>query len=36
MLALEREQDTLQDEYEAVMELMRKMVQENARSVQDR
>lgn len=32
---MEKEQDTLQEECEVVMELMRKMVQENARSVQD-
>jgi len=32
---LERERDTLQEEGEVVMELMRKMVQENARIVQD-
>jgi site-specific DNA recombinase len=33
--ALERERDALQEECEVVMELMRKMVQENARIVQD-
>ena len=33
--AMERERNTLQDECEVVMELMRKMVQENARIVQD-
>ena len=33
--ALEKERATLQDECEVVMELMRKMVQENARSAQD-
>ena len=33
--ALEREQGTLHDECEVVMELMQKMVQENARIVQD-
>ena len=32
---LEKERNTLQDECEVVMELMRKMVQENARSAQD-
>ena len=34
-VALERERDALQDECKIVMELMRKMVQENARIVQD-
>ena len=33
--ALERERDALQAECEVVMELMRKMVQENARTAQD-
>ena len=33
--ALEKERDTLQEECEVVMELMRKAVQENARIVQD-
>ena len=33
--ALEKERATLQEECEVVMELMRKMDQENARSVQD-
>lgn len=33
--ALEKEQKTLQSECEVVMELMRKMVQENARTTQD-
>ena len=33
--ALEKERDALQDECEVMMELMRKMVQENARIVQD-
>ena len=33
--AMEKERATLQEECEVVMELMRKMVQENARSVQD-
>ena len=34
-VALEKERDALQEECEVVMELMRKMVQENARIVQD-
>lgn len=33
--ALERERDILQEECEVVMELIRKMVQENARTIQD-